>query len=50
MRLLTEFSGETAPCWRFPDECCFQVIYFVPNIPFRDPIEQVPGPVWELVG
>jgi hypothetical protein len=25
--------------WHFRDKCCFQVIYFVPNFSFLDPIE-----------
>ena len=33
-RRLTQSSGTDRACGPFPDECCFQVIYFVCNISF----------------
>src|SRR5215218_3051522 len=31
---LTQSSGRRPLCGKFPDECCFQVIYFNSNISF----------------
>ena len=38
-RRLTTTSVPGAARGTFPDECCFQVIYFVCNISFGDPPE-----------
>jgi hypothetical protein len=32
-------QGQVAPGGTFPEECCFQVIYFVSNIYFVSPAE-----------
>jgi hypothetical protein len=37
--LLTQSSGTSRGRGTFPGECCFQVIYFVCNIPFVRPTD-----------
>jgi hypothetical protein len=39
---LTSLSVPSRPAGTFPDECCFQVIYFVSSIFFPTPVETRP--------
>jgi hypothetical protein len=39
---LTSLSAPSRPARTFPDECCFQVIYFVSSIFFLTPVELSP--------
>jgi hypothetical protein len=49
MPFLTQSSGAGCARGTFPDECCFQVIYFVSNISFSAPSEQGPTAAAESV-
>jgi hypothetical protein len=44
---LTQSSGASRACGTFPDECCFQVIYFVSNISFVAAADEPQEPVWK---
>jgi hypothetical protein len=43
-------QGQAGARLTFPDECCFQVIYFVANISFVAASELIPKPVRKAFG